>query len=166
MGERGRDYAGSDKSLDATVEFQPADNYIKLAGKLMSKRTRETMEVVTGYPSDVVALNWHKKMDESDVRSDLSLSERDMRAGKHDLRLLAKLLPFSEKRHKTLALAQLSRSAGQWRDIGRIAIVTDDVITRMLIQFFGPFFHSSIRVFPNAQSWRARAWLEGRDVRD
>ena len=131
----------------------------------MSKKTLEMMEVVTGYPSDVIALNWHEKLDENDVRSGLTLGERDIRAGKHDLRLLAKLLPFSETRHKTLALAQLSGSAGQWRDIGRIAIVTDDFITRIMIQFFGPFFHSSIRVFPNAQSWRARAWLQGRDVR-
>src|SRR6185437_2433454 len=129
----------------------------------MSKKTLEMMEVVTGYPSDVVALNWHEKLDENDVRSGLSLGERDIRAGKHDLRLLAKLLPFSETRHKTLA--QLSGGAGQWRDIGRIAIVTDDLVTRIMIQFFGPFFHRSIRVFPNAQSWRARAWLHGREIR-
>ena len=131
----------------------------------MSKKTLEMMEVVAGYPSDVVALNWHEKLDENDVRSGLSLGERDIRAGKHDLRLLAKLLPFSETRHKTLALAQLSGGAGQWRDIGRIAIVTDDLITRIMIQFFGPFFHSSIRVFPNVESWRARAWLQGCEVR-
>lgn len=136
-----------------------------LVGSVMSKKTRAMMEVVTGYPSDVVALNWHEKLDENDVRSGLSLGERDIRAGKHDLRLLAKLLPFAEKRHKTLALAQLSVSAGQWRDLGRIAIVTDDLLTRIMIQFFGPFFHNAIRVFPNVQSWRARAWLEGRDVR-
>ena len=128
----------------------------------MSKKTLQRMEVVTGYPSDVVALNWHEKLDENDVRNGLSLGERDTRAGQHDLRLLAKLLPFSDK---TLALAQLSGSAGQWRDIGRIAIVTDDLITRIMIQFFGPFFHSSIRVFPNVESWRARAWLQGCEVR-
>ena len=54
----------------------------------MSKKTLEMMEVVAGYPSDVVALNWHEKLDENDVRSGLSLGERDIRAGKHDLRLL------------------------------------------------------------------------------
>jgi SpoIIAA-like len=135
----------------------------------MSKRTREMMEVVTGYPSDVVALNWHKKLDENDVRRDLSLSERDLRAGKHDLRLLAKLLPFSEKRHKTLALAQFSGSAGQWRDIERIAVVTDDLITRIMIQFFGPFYTAQSGCFPMrragvpAPGWRVATFaIEGR----
>src|ERR1041385_5173497 len=124
---------------------------MRLVGSVMSKKPRAMMEVVTGYPSDVVALNWHEKLDENDVRSGLSLGERDIRAGKHDLRLLVKLLPFSETRHKTLALAQLAGGDGQWRDIGRIAIVTDDLVTRIMIQFFGPFFHRSIRVFLNAQ---------------
>jgi hypothetical protein len=122
------------------------------------------MEVVTGYPRDVVALSWHDELGANDVRANLTLKERDARAGIRDIRLLAKLVTLTNSEHSTRVASKVSNSAGQWRDIGRIAVVTDDRISRMAIQFFGPFFHNSIRVFPNAQSWRARAWLQGHNV--
>jgi hypothetical protein len=34
-----------------------------------------------------------------------------------------------------------------------------------MVQFFAPFFHAAVKVFPNAQSSQARIWLQGRQLR-
>jgi len=47
---------------------------------------------------------------------------------------------------------------------GRIAIVTTDAISRHLVQFFAPFFHAAVKVFPNAKARRRAYWLQGRKI--
>ncbi len=119
------------------------------------------MEVVPGYARDVVALVWHDKLGDDDVRAQMTVRERDARAGKHDIRLFAKLTAFGASGH---ARAVHSDPPDQWPNVGRIAIVTDDAISRHLVQFFAPFFHAAVKVFPNAQSSQARIWLQGRKI--
>lgn len=123
------------------------------------------MEVVTGLPRDVVSLVWHEMSSLDDIRASLTPEERDKRAGKHDVRLLAKLRSPNVPGPRIPSLDELSRGAGEWRNVGRIAVVTDEPLFRHVIQFFGPFFHGPIRVFTNAQSLEARMWLEGRPLR-
>ena len=123
------------------------------------------MEVVTGLPRDVVSLVWHEMSSLDDIRASLSPEERDKRAGKHDVRVLAKLKSPSAPTPRIPSLDELSRGAGEWRNVGRIAVVTDEPLFRHAIQFFGPFFHGPIRVFTNAQSVEARMWLDGRPLR-
>jgi hypothetical protein len=120
------------------------------------------MEVVPGYARDVVALVWHDKRAEDDVHVEMTIDERDTRAGKHDLRLFAKLTAFDESGHKA---PEHSEPPDQWPNVGRIAVVTDDPLSRHMVQFFAPFFHAAVKVFPNAQSWQARIWLQGRNIR-
>jgi hypothetical protein len=123
------------------------------------------MEVVSGLSSDVVSLIWHEMSSSDDVRANLTPQERDKRAGKHDVRLLAKVGARSKSQPHVPSLDDLSRGMGEWSNFGRIAIVTDDFLYRHAVQFFGPFFHGPIRVFTNAQSVQARMWLEGRPIR-
>ena len=119
------------------------------------------MEVATGFPRDILALVWHEKLSDDDVRCDMTPQERDSRAGKHDMRLLAKVVDPDRFNSEIATLEDLSQGVGQWRDYGRIAVVTDEPLFRHAVQFFGPFFHSPIRVFSNAQSLDARTWVRG-----
>lgn len=118
------------------------------------------MEVATGFPRDVIALIWHEKLTEHDDHGDLTPEQRDSCAGKHDIRLLAKLTGLQQRQRRMPALEDLAQGVGQWHDVGRIAVVTDEPLFRHMVQFFGPFFHSPIRVFSNAQSREARNWLQ------
>lgn len=119
------------------------------------------MEVVPGYARDVVALVWHDKVGDDDVRAKMTIGERDARAGKHDMRLFAKLTALDAGANKR---PEHTDPPDQWPNVGRIAIVTDDPISRHMVQFFAPFFHAAVKVFPNAQSSQARVWLQGRKI--
>jgi hypothetical protein len=123
------------------------------------------MEVVSGFATDVVALIWHDKISDDDIRADLTPSERDARAGKHDFRLFAKLNTFDTRSQRKPDRAGDDAGADQWSNFDRIAVVTDDALSRHAVQFFAPFFHHPVRVFSNSESWKARVWLQGRDVR-
>ena len=120
------------------------------------------MEVVTGYARDVIALIWHYMLSENDIRASLTPTERDARAGKHDFRLLAKLKALDVADPGEFRRTEPNAGADQWPEIGRIAIITDDVLSRHAVQFFAPFFHTPVRVFSNSQSWKARTWLQRR----
>lgn len=123
------------------------------------------MEVVKGFPRDILALVWHDMSFDEDIRSNLTPQERDRRAGKHDMRVLAKVGSPDQFDHGIATLEDLAQRVGQWRDYRRIAVVTDEPILRCAVQLLGPFFHSQIRVFSNAQSLDARTWVrDGRSL--
>lgn len=126
---------------------------------------KQIMEVMSGFPSDVLATVWHAKLSDDDVRADLSAQARDERAGKHDVRILAQLTSLQSKKRQIPSLEELALGIGQWRDVDRIAVITDDMMFRSVVQFFGPFFHGPIRVFGNAEGENARGWLKGRETR-
>jgi hypothetical protein len=118
------------------------------------------MEYLQGFPNDVLAVIWHDMRAPNDRRAALDPARRDGLAGGRDVRLLAR---YSDPaKAGTVRIEDLTRGIGLWRDFGRIAIVTDDRSVRYAVQFFGPFFHGPIRVFPNAQSARAREWVRER----
>lgn len=117
------------------------------------------MEIANGFPPDILALVWHELAFDDDIRANLTPQERDRRAGKHDMRVLAKVVSPGQVDHKTTALKDLVPGVGQWRDYRRIALVTDEPLFRCVVQFLGPFFHRQIRVFSNAKSLEARAWV-------
>lgn len=112
------------------------------------------MEVATGFPRDILALVWHEKLSDDDIRCNLTPQERDRRAGRHDMRVLARVVN-----------PDLAQGVGQWRDYGRVVVVTDEPLFRCAVQFLGPFFHSQVRVFSNTQSLEAREWVRGRHSR-
>jgi hypothetical protein len=118
------------------------------------------MEVVPGYAKDIVALIWHEKLSDDDVRAEMTVDQRDARAGKHDMRLFAKLTAFD-----THGRMSTDQPVDQWPNVGRIAIVTDDPLSRHMVQFFAPFIHAAVKVFSNDQSSQARIWLQGRKIR-
>jgi len=118
------------------------------------------MEYLEGFPRDVLAMIWHDMRSPDDRRAQLDPEQRDGLAARSDVRLLAR---YSDPaKIGRVRIEDLTRGIGLWRDFGRIAIVTDDPSVRLAAQFFGPFFHGPIRVFTNAQSARARAWVRER----
>lgn len=117
------------------------------------------IEVATGFPRDIIALVWHDMSSDDDIRCNLTPQERDTRAGKHDMRVLAKVVNPVQIDSKVATLEDLAHGVGQWRDYGRVAVVTDEPLFRCAVQFLGPFFHGPIRVFSNAQSLDARKWV-------
>lgn len=118
------------------------------------------MEFLSGFPKDVVALVWHDRI-AKDIDPDAFPSARDAQASSHDIRVLAKL--HSDDDHRG-TFEETMRGSGQWRDFDRIAIITDEPSVRHAVQFFAPFLHSAIRVFPNRESEAAREWLRRRDL--
>jgi stage II sporulation SpoAA-like protein len=121
------------------------------------------MQMLSGFPRDVVAFVWHDDMSASEFQSALASAARSEPAGKHDIKLFAKLAE-DHSGEDTTSLDDAMLGAGNWRDFGRIAIVTDETWVRHMVQFFAPFVHGPVRVFSNAQSEDARRWLMRRDL--
>lgn len=122
------------------------------------------METLSGFPRDVVAFVWHDDMSAYDMHK---AQPAGRRAGKHDIRMFAKL---ADDRHDDahnghpVSLDDSMLGVGNWKDFGRIAIVTDETWVRHMVQFFAPFVHGPVRVFSNAQVEDARRWLMRRDL--
>ena len=110
------------------------------------------MELLSGYPPDVFAAVWHD-----------ALKGAAPVADKHDVRILAKYARGA-KPVTSLELAEDGMlGMGQWRDFGRIAIITDEAWVRHAVQFLAPFFHGPTRVFSTAQAVDARLWIDQHD---
>jgi hypothetical protein len=122
------------------------------------------MEVLSGHSDDVFSAIWHDPVSDDDVRASMTPEERDRRAGRHDVRLLAKVLHGEKPASNVEILESSTFGFGQWRDFGRIAIITDEPWMRHAVQFFAPFFHGPVRVFANAQAAEARVWINRHDT--
>jgi len=121
------------------------------------------MQLLSGYPEDVFAAIWYEPTAQDDRRGTLTTEQRDRLARKHDVRLLAKYARGSKPFTACDLMEESMLGVGQWRDFGRIAIITDEPWMRHAVQFFAPFFHGPTRVFGNAQAEEARRWIEGHD---
>ena len=120
------------------------------------------MQMLSGFPRDVVAFVWHDDMSANQFHDALT-EHREGPSGKHDIRLFARLAE-DHSGDDTTSLDDAMLGAGNWRDFGRIAIVTDETWVRHMVQFFAPFVHGPVRVFSKAQSEDARRWLMRRDL--
>ena len=121
------------------------------------------MQMLSGFPRDVVAFVWHDDMAADEFRSALTSPARKGSSGKHEIRLFAKLAE-DHSGEEGVSLDDGMLGAGNWRDFGRIAIVTDETWVRHMVQFFAPFVHGPVRVFSNTQAEDARRWLMRRDL--
>ena len=121
------------------------------------------MQMLPGFPHDVVAFVWHGDMSADEFQHALTDSAQNETARKHDIRLFAKLAE-DHSGEEVDSLDDAMLGAGNWRDFGRIAIVTDETWVRHMVQFFAPFVHGPVRVFSNTQSEDARRWLMRRDL--
>ena len=121
------------------------------------------MQMLSGFPRDVVAFVWHDDMSADEFRHALTDPARKGSSGKHEIRLFAKLAE-DHSGEDTTSLDDAMLGAGNWRDFGRIAIVTDETWVRHMVQFFAPFVHGPVRVFSSLQSEDARRWLMRRDL--
>jgi SpoIIAA-like len=119
------------------------------------------MESLSGYPNDMFAAVWHDPG--SAMRGDLPIADRDRIVGPHDVRMLAKYTRGADPVSSTERMEHTMLGMGQWRDFGRIAIITDERWMRQAVQFFAPFFHGPVRVFANAQAEYARTWVQSHD---
>jgi hypothetical protein len=122
------------------------------------------MEALSGFPRDVVAFVWHDDMSADDMHKAMPEGRR---VGKHDIKLFAKLADDHRDEINNghpLSLDDSMLGVGNWKDFGRIALVTDETWVRHMVQFFAPFVHGPVRVFSNAQTEDARRWLLRRDL--
>jgi hypothetical protein len=122
------------------------------------------MQMLSGFPRDVVAFVWHDDMSASEVESALTSAAHSGTPGKRDIKLFAKLAEDHSHEEHVFSLDDATIGAGNWSDFGRIAIVTDETWVRHMVQFFAPFVHGPVRVFSNAQAEDARRWLIRRDL--
>ncbi|MGZ5932793.1 MAG: STAS/SEC14 domain-containing protein [Rhizomicrobium sp.] len=122
------------------------------------------MEILSSDSKDVFSAIWHDPISSGDVRAGMTSAERDRLAGRHDVRLLAKVLHGEKPTSAAEILEASTFGFGQWRDFGRIAIITDEGWMRHAVQFFAPFFHGPVRVFSNTQAAEARLWINRHDL--
>jgi hypothetical protein len=121
------------------------------------------MEMLSGYPPDMFAAVWHDALSGAEPWGAMPIAERDKAAGKHDVRVLAKYARGAKPVTSVELAEQGMLGVGQWRDFGRIALITDEPWLRHAVQFLAPFFHGPTRVFTNAQAAEARIWVERHD---
>lgn len=69
-----------------------------------------------------MTLVWHDMLSDDDMRPNLTPQERDRRAGKHDMRGLARVVNPNRVDSKIATLEDLAQGGGQWRDYGRVAV--------------------------------------------
>ncbi len=118
------------------------------------------MEVLPTDSPEIFAAIWHEPLSPDDVRASLPAGQRDRIAGKRDVRLFARYRNGAKPVTQADLAEASTLGAGQWADFERIAIITDDVLMRHVVQFFAPFFHGPLRVYSNAQANEARLWLK------
>lgn len=117
------------------------------------------LNVLTGYPDDVVALSASGKVTADDYRKVL-IPATDAVLKRHgEVRML---LHFGEAFDGYSAGAFLSDAEfgiSHLKNLGRTALVTDVAWIANGARLFAPFFHKPFRVFSDADLGKARRWL-------
>ncbi len=117
------------------------------------------IEILPGFPGDVVAVSVSGEVTEEDYRKVLVPAVDEKLKGYRNVRLFfhlgAQFKGFTAGAMWEDAKLGLSR----WSHWGRIAVVTDVSWMVQAIRLFRPLFHHPVRVFSNADYDAAREWI-------
>lgn len=117
------------------------------------------IEILSGFPDDVLAAAAHGKLTAKDYTDILEPAATSRLARHKPLRFFYHL----GKDYDGIAPGGVVEDArlglSRWKDWGAIAIVTDAPSVREMAGFFGLFFHHPVRVFFDADYEKAKAWI-------
>ena len=117
------------------------------------------LEIMQDYPDDVVAVRAVGKITADDYAQVLvpAVNERIEKFG------VARVLCLIGDRYTGLTLgaawSDLMLGVSRWRQLGRLAVVTDVTWIVDAVHLFAPFFHHPVRVFPTSALAEAHAWI-------
>jgi hypothetical protein len=121
------------------------------------------LEILKGYPDDVLAVSGKGRITAEDYR-DVLIPEANRLIEKHGtIRLFCRLGPEFEGLTAGAAWADLKLGVSRWNQIGRMAVVTDVTWIKDAILLFAPIFHHPVRAFPNAELQAASDWIVAED---
>ena len=121
------------------------------------------IEILPGYPDDVLAISGAGHVTADDYRNVL-IPEAEARIARHgSVRILYYLGPIYQGFDPTAAWSDLKFGLSHWSKFGRIALVTDVGWIRNAARLFAPFFHHAFRVFGAAELDEASAWIREAD---
>ncbi len=121
------------------------------------------IEILQGYPDEVLAVSGTGHVSERDYR-DVLIPEADARIGRHGaVRILYLLGPGYDGLDPAAAWSDLKFGVSRWSKFGRIGLVTDVAWIKDAARLLAPFFHHAFRVFRVAELDEASAWIRAAD---
>jgi nanoRNase/pAp phosphatase (c-di-AMP/oligoRNAs hydrolase) len=121
------------------------------------------IEILKGYPEDVLAVAGKGKVTAEDYR-DILIPEANRRIATHGtICLFCHLGPDFDGLTAGAAGADLKLGISRWNQIGRMAVVTDVTWITDAVRLFAPIFHHPVRTFPNRELETARSWIIARN---
>jgi hypothetical protein len=118
------------------------------------------LEVMAGFPADVLAVRGSGRISADDYRKTL-VPEVLRHVERHrSLRLLLWLGTAVEGMTPGAMWEDTKLGLRHWGDFGRIAVVTDIDWIGNAVRLFAPLFHHPVRLFPNRELDEAKRWIE------
>jgi SpoIIAA-like len=117
------------------------------------------IEILAGFPEDVLAVSGIGEISEDDYRKVL-VPAVDEKMKKHKN---VRLLFCIGERFKSFTAGAMwedtKLGVSRWSHWGRIALVTDVPWIGQAARLFAPLFHHPVRVFANAEMEAAKLWI-------
>ncbi len=125
----------------------------------MSTKKQGSIEILDGFPKDVVAAEFHGHIDDEQFEKTLKpvVAERIKQEGK--VKLLYVLGKDFAKVSGGFVWEDAGFAARHMRDVARIAIVTDKKWMRKAARFFARLVLPEVRVFRLKEYDAAREWI-------
>ncbi|HWA68914.1 MAG TPA: STAS/SEC14 domain-containing protein [Rhizomicrobium sp.] len=124
------------------------------------------IEILTGFPDNVLAAAAHGKLTGDDYRKVLQPAVEEKMRGPKPVRFFYHLGLDYDGIDMGALVEDARTGLSHWKDWGAIAVVTDAASVRDMVGFFGLFFHHPVRVFFNADYDKAKAWISAVTVKD
>jgi SpoIIAA-like len=116
------------------------------------------IEILPGFPGDVVAFSASGELTEDDYRKVLVPAVDEKLKGYRTVRLFFHLGPQFKGFTAGAMWQDAKLGISRWSHWGRIAIVTDVSWMTQAVRLFRPLFHD-LRIFHNAEYDAARVWI-------
>ena len=117
------------------------------------------IELLSGFPDNVLAVAAHGKLTAEDYRKTLEPAVAERMAAHKPLRFFFHLGADYGGIAPGAVVEDARLGFSRWKDWGAIAIVTDAASVREVVGFFALFFHRPVQVFFDADYEKAKAWI-------
>ena len=119
------------------------------------------LELIDGYPENVVAVRGTGTVTGEDYRDVLVPAITSATAGERKARLLIELADGFDGYDASALRADADVGIGHFSSFDRIAVVTDHDAIRTAVNVFGIFIPGDVRLFRVADAHEARSWVAG-----
>ncbi len=128
-------------------------------GGVFDKEDLPMIDMLPGFPSDVVAVSVSGDVTEEDYRRVLVPAVDDKLKTHQTVRLFVQLGPQFKGFTAGAVWQDAKLGISHWSRWGRMAVVTDVSWVAQAVRLFRPFLPHPVRIFSNAEYGAARDWL-------